>query len=218
MTFKLDSDLSAVNSVLAAIGQAPVTYLVGEGLGTIENPEVAMVKSLIDETTIDVQNEEWQFNTESNRPFSPEVQDDGTLQFIVPENALRMNLSGGQVYHYWDIIVKGDRLYNKTYHTTDVREWKNLKQNQPLYFDMVYAYDFVDLPPVFQRYITLRASQRAATQLVSNAELTKLLQEQVVMARTACIEYNANQGEYNFMGWPTNTAYRPYMPFNTLAR
>ena len=125
-----------------------------------------------------------------------------------------MNLSGGQVYHYWDIIVKGDRLYNKTYHTTDVREWKNLNQNYNLSILILsMPYDFEDLPPVFQRYITLRASQRAATQLVSNAELTKLLQEQVVMARAACIEYNANQGEYNFMGWPTNTAYRSLHAF-----
>ena len=72
---------------------------------------------------------------------------------------------------------------------------QNINQNQPLYFDFVYHYEFEELPPVFQRYITLRASQRAATQLVSNAELTKLIAEQVAMARTACIEYNCNQGE-----------------------
>ena len=62
-----------------------------------------------------------------NRPQSPSVQEDGTLQFVVPSNALRMNLSGGQIFNYWDCIVRGDRIYNKTYHTTDVREWKNLK-------------------------------------------------------------------------------------------
>ena len=217
MTFKLDSDLSAVNAVLAAIGQAPVTYLVGTN-DQIENPEVAMVKSLIDETTVDVQNEEWQFNTEKFKPYTAEVQTDGTRQFVVPANALRMNLSGGQVYNYWDIVPKNYRLYNKVYHTTDVRKWKNLQQNKPLYFDMVWRYDFDELPPVFQRYVTLRASQRAATQLVSNSELTKLLVEQVQMARAACIEYDCNQGDTNFMGWPTHTAYRSYMPFNTLAR
>ena len=61
MTFQLDNDLSAVNSVLAAIGQAPVTNL------NYQNPEVAMVKRLIDEVTVDVQSEEWNFNTEAHR-------------------------------------------------------------------------------------------------------------------------------------------------------
>ena len=113
----------------------------------------------------------------------------------MPANALRMNLSGGQIYNYWDCVVRGDRIYNKVYHTTDVREWTNINQNQPLYFDFVYHYEFEELPPVFQRYVTLRASQRAATQIVSNAELTKLIAEQVAMSRAACIEYDCNQGE-----------------------
>ena len=212
MTFQLDNDLSAVNSVLAAIGQAPVTDL------NYQNPEVAMVKRLIDEVTVDVQSEEWQFNTEDHREFTPETAPNGDRQFIFPSGALRMNLSGGQIYRMGDLVVRGNRMYNKLWHTTDVREWKDFSSPWQLYFDMVWNLPFDELPPIFQRYITLRASQRAAAQLVSNADLVKLLEDQVNMARSACIEYDCNQGNNSFFGWPDHTAYNSYQPFRTLAR
>ena len=64
MAFKLDSDLSAVNSILGAIGQAPVTTL------NYENPEVGLIMNLLEETNIDVQSEGWYFNTENFLSFS----------------------------------------------------------------------------------------------------------------------------------------------------
>jgi len=64
MAFKLDSDLSAVNSILGAIGQAPVTTL------NYENPELGLIMNLLEETTVDVQTEGWYFNTENDIPFS----------------------------------------------------------------------------------------------------------------------------------------------------
>lgn len=212
MTFQLDNDLSAVNSVLAAIGQAPVTDL------NYQNPEVAMVKRLIDEVTVDVQSEEWNFNTEAHRTYTPETAPNGDRQFIFPASALRMNLSGGQIYRMGDLVVRGNRMYNKLWHTTDVREWKDFSSPWQLHFDMVWNLPFDELPPIFQRYVTLRASQRAAAQLVSNADLVKLLEDQVNMARSACIEYDCNQGNNSFFGWPDHTAYNSYQPFRTLAR
>ena len=58
MAFKLDSDLSAVNSILGAIGQAPVTT------PNYENPELGLIMNLLEETNVDVQTEGWYFNTE----------------------------------------------------------------------------------------------------------------------------------------------------------
>ena len=93
MAFKLDSDLSAVNSILGAIGQAPVTTL------NYENPELGLIMNLLKETTVDVQTEGWYFNTENDIPFAITG---GNGQFanriIVPGNVLNMNVSGGQVF------------------------------------------------------------------------------------------------------------------------
>ena len=42
--------------------------------------------------------------------------------------------------------------------------------------DVTKIYEFEDLPPVFRRHITYRASRMAATQLVANPQLVQLLQ------------------------------------------
>ena len=57
------TELNAVNSVLAAIGQSPVTTL------DYENPETSFVYNLIQECSRDVQDEGWVFNREDCYPL-----------------------------------------------------------------------------------------------------------------------------------------------------
>ena len=83
---------------------------------------------------------------------------------------------------------------------------------------LLWKWDFDELPSVFQRYITLRASGRAATQMVTNPQLVQLLQTQEAQARASCLEYECNQGDHTFFGTPMGTAYRSYQPYRTLAR
>ena len=71
---------------------------------------------------------------------------------------------------------------------------------------------------MFKRYATIRASVRAATQMVTNKELAQLLATQEAYARAACIEYESNQGDYTIFGTPENTMYRSYQPYRALAR
>ena len=71
---------------------------------------------------------------------------------------------------------------------------------------------------VFQRYVILRASTRAATQMVTNAELTQLLRQQESIARASCMEYECNQGDYTMFGTPEDTVYSPYKPYRALFR
>ena len=60
------TELNAVNSVLAAIGQSPVTTL-----QDFENPETSFVYNLIQECSRDTQDEGWVFNREQYYPFTP---------------------------------------------------------------------------------------------------------------------------------------------------
>ena len=62
MTFQLDQELSAVNAILGAIGQAPVTNL------NFQNPEIGLIYDLLTQCNVDVQNEGWHFNTEYHYP------------------------------------------------------------------------------------------------------------------------------------------------------
>jgi hypothetical protein len=214
-TFTLDSDLSAVNSILAAIGQAPTTAAALDDAYT--NPELALIYNLLKETTVDVNSEEWHYNTEKHKDYQPT--DVGTEKhFTIPASVLRMDVSEGQTTRTTDVVMKQGKLYNNEKHTYDVKEWDvSSTDNYKMYFDLVYNYAFNEVPAIFQRYITLRASQRAATQLVSNAELTKLLAEQVGLARAACIEFDTNQSDANMFGF-SDQNYTAYQPFRTLIR
>ena len=82
----------------------------------------------------------------------------------------------------------------------------------------MYFISFEDLPPVFRRYIISKASVKAATQLVNNSELVQLLQTEEATNRAACVEYDTDQGDYSFMGWPENTSYRAFQPYKVLQR
>ena len=213
-TFTLDSDLSAVNSILAAIGQAPTTATALND--AYSNPELALIYNLLKETTVDVNSEEWHYNTEKHLDLMPS--DVGSQKhFIIPANVIRMDVSDGQNIRTTDVVMKQGKLYNNEKHTYDVKEWDVGNGNYKMYFDLVYNYAFTEVPAIFQRYITLRASQRAATQLVSNAELAKLLAEQVGLTRAAFIEFDTNQSDANMFGF-SNHNYTAYQPFRTLIR
>ena len=237
MAFKLDSELSAVNSILSAIGQAPVntlkkvvnmspTVLNGPQAGettydevVYENPEVALCRNLLQECNVDVQNEVWHFNLEPAIPFSPLDSTDPILdgRIPVPQGALNMDVAGGEVWRTkgTNVVDRDGYLYDLDRHSFN---WKNVGVKLPLYCNVTWLYPFEQVPRVFQRYITLKASARAATQLVANPDLFKLLSTQEAMARANCVEQDCQMGDYTFFGWPQGTVYRSYQPYRTLAR
>ena len=203
-----ETELSSVNSILGAIGQSPISRLYQKDSGELVyiNPEISFVHHLLMEVDTDVQNEGWVFNREEHYPLIPDV--DGYL--YVPPNVLRMDVSEGQVYRTHDVVRRDGKIYCKTHHT--------YKFENQLNFDITWQFPYEDLPSVFQRYITLRASGRAATQLVTNPQLVQLLGTQEAQARAACMEYECNQGDHTFFGTPDGTAYRAYQPYRTLMR
>ena len=71
---------------------------------------------------------------------------------------------------------------------------------------------------MFKRYVIYRASRQAATQLVSNPELTRLLSTQEALSRASCLEYDCNQGNHTMLGLPENSVYTAYQPWRNLRR
>ena len=195
-----DTELSAVNSILGSIGQSPITTL------NFENPEISLIYNILAEVTKDVLNEGWHFNTEHHVKVSP----DASGYISVPNNYLRYDLSDGQMSRTIDLVKRDGKLYDLVDHT-DVF-------THDMELDIVYLYSFTDIPSVFQRYIISRASARAATQQVANKELVALLQSQEGIARASVMEYECNQGDHSFMGFPHNSSYNPYQPYKVLHR
>ena len=199
-TTDTDTELSAVNSILGAIGQSPVTAI------NNTNPEISFIYNILTEVNKDVQNEGWHFNTEMHIKISP----DGNKNIVLPTKILRYDLYDTANSRTKDLVVRDGKLYDLVNHTNEF--------DGDLHIDAVTLYAFEDLPNVFQRYITYRSSVRAATQLVSNPQLVALLQQQEAKSRANCIEYECDMADYNYMGWPHETAYIPYKPYTVLQR
>ena len=200
-----DTELSAVNSILGSIGQSPITALANGDLN-LGNPEVALIHNLLMECNKDVQNEGWHFNKEDH----VKVERDANGQFLVPKDYLRMDIHEGQVDRNRDVVVRNGKIYDNVLHT-DVF-------TKDFYFDITRLYAFVDVPPVIQRYIIACAAIRAASQLVSSTELVKLLTLNQKTTRANATEYDCEMGDHSFFGWPHESSYRSYQPYNALAR
>ena len=274
-TIDTDTELSAVNSILGAIGQSPVTTLgttteitgevkyTGDGsdvtfdvatltrttdselkitldgvlntawtisgnvvtfttappngksiriyrekevYNTYANPEVSFIYNLLTEVNKDVQSEGWIFNVERHVTKSP----DSNGYISIPANIIRYDLHDNFANKTRDLVRRNGRLYDTVNHT-DVF-------TGDLSLDITYLWPFEDLPMAFKRYITYRASVRAATQLVSNPQLVQLLQTQEMFARANCMEYECQQGDHSFFGLPHDSVYDSYKPYHTLRR
>ena len=202
-TIDLDTELSAVNSILGAIGQAPVTSLV------FDNPEISFIFNLLRDANVDTQAEGWHFNTERHVKYTP---DSVTGKIAIANDVLQLDVSEGWSRRTYDVVKRSGYLYDKIDHTDDFSTIDSID------LDVVKMYNYEDLPTVFKRYITYRASRQAATQLVANPNLVKLITQQESLARAAIMEYECNQGNHSMFGFPENTAYQTYQPWKNLRR
>ena len=204
-TIDTETELSAVNSILGAIGQSPVTVIAGN-----TNPEISFIYNLLRDANVDVQNEGWHFNTEKHVNYTPDAV---TGKITVGSDILKMDVSNGWSHRVYDVVKRNGYLYDKFDHTDD---WSTATSGIDL--DVVRLFSFEDLPSVFQRYVIFMASGRAATQLVGNPQLVQLLATRESYARAACMEYECNQGNHSIFGFPEDTIHRTYQPWKTLRR
>ena len=205
-TVDIDTELSAVNAILGSIGQSPISGL------DFANPEISFIFNLLKESNQDVQNEGWTFNLEYH--IKETVGADNKI--IIESNVIRLDNEDT-----WDrtrdFVRRKDsdgiwKLYDRVNHTFEYPD------DEYFYLNKVRLLNFEDIPTVFQRYIIYKASGRAAVQLVSNRELQQMLSTFELQARATCLEYECNQGDHNFMGWPDESAYQSYKPYRALRR
>ena len=206
-TVDIDTELSAVNAILGSIGQSPISGL------DFANPEISFIYNLLKEVNQDVQAEGWTFNIEYH--IKENVGADNKI--IVESDVTRID-NTDEWDRTRDFVRRKDttdgiwKLYDRVNHTFEYPD------DEYFYVNKVRLLKFEDIPAPFQRYIIYRASGRAAVQLVSNGQLQQMLSAYELHARASCMEYECNQGDHNFMGWPDESAYQSYKPYQALRR
>ena len=64
----------------------------------------------------------------------------------------------------------------------------------------------------------IRDSTRAATQLIGNPQLARLLAQQEGLARANCLEYDCTQGNHSMFNFPEDSSFTTFQPWRTLRR
>jgi hypothetical protein len=199
----MTTKLEAINEMLTGIGQAPVVSL------DVANPEIALALSVLDTVTKEIQSEGWHFNSEINYPFTP----DNSGHILVPANVLQLSDNKLSNVQQYQTVVRDGKLYDKVNHTF------NFPVGSPVLCDVVWLFDFEDLPEVFVRYITQRATRVFSGRAQGSEQMVRFNIQDEEVLRSNCLAYDTNTSEVSIFGMETGqNFYISYTPFRTIAR
>jgi len=198
------TEIDAINEVLAAIGQAPVTTL------DQTNPDVSIIQQTLSSVSREVQSEGWHFNKENNYEWTP----DNNKEILIPANVLQFDINrtdnGSR-----DVVRRNGKLYDK---------WKEprteaTKFDEKIRADIVWYLEWTDLPAPIQDYIVARTATVSSTRLVGDSTQYQMLQQRELNSRANALEYDCNQGDYTYFGHPEGENYYiSYQPYRALYR
>ena len=200
-TTNATKELPAINQILMACGQAPVTTL------DETNPDVAIAYQTLLEVSREVQSEGWTFNKEAHYPMPP----DDNNEIVIANNILQIDLSQSNADDK-NVIIRDGKLYDKEHHTY-------LWTEDSVDCDILWFFDWIDLPRPIQDYITAKAAAVTSSRIVGDQTQYQMLQQKEAYMRAMAIEYETTQGDYSFFGKPDGaTPYISYEPYKALMR
>ncbi len=202
-TTNATQELPAINQILASVGQAPVTTL------DTTNPDIAIAYDTLLQVSREVQSEGWTFNKEYDYPMLPNTDN----EILIPSNMLQIDLhEREQNYKEYDVVRRDGKLYDRVDHTN---KWTSGEMK----CDVVWHFDWVDLPIPIQDYITARASTFVIDRIVGDAQLHQVALQKEAYCRAMALEYECNQGQHTFFGSPKGgNHYTSYQPYKALQR
>jgi len=202
-TTNATQELPAINQILSSCGQAPVTTL------DQTNPDVAIAYDTLQQVSREVQAEGWTFNKEYHYEFTPDNDD----QILIPSNILQIKLTENSANMDKDGVRRSGKLYDRHNHTYD---WTD----ETVECDIVWEFDWVDLPQPIQDFIVARAATFVSQRIVGDSAQYQMLQQQEAYMRALALEYETQQGQFTFFGHPQGHTnyYQSYQPFHALSR
>ena len=149
-TTNATQELPAINQILTSCGQAPVTTL------DQTNPEVAIAYATLLQVSREVQSEGWTFNKEYHVEFNK----DNNNEILIPNNIIQIKLTENAQNSPYNAVRRNGKLYDRQNHRFT---W----EYSPIECDVIYEFDFIDLPDPIQNYIKARASTIVSGRIVA---------------------------------------------------
>ena len=179
MAVSKTSKLDAINSILIGIGEAPVNTL-NSGLQEAEVAEI-----VLDSISREVQSMGWVFNTDIRYTLSPNSSDNIPL----PSNTLRVDTTGLKRDYNKDIIERDNKLYNRITNSFIFTE--------DVEVDIIFLFDFAELPEIARQYIALRAGRKFQENIIGSGEMTQLQWKDEQSALFALRAADAENSDFN---------------------
>jgi len=171
------SKLDAVNTMLSAIGEAPVSSL---SSGLIDAEVAETILNTVDR---EVQSMGWHFNTDLNKSFAQTP----AGEILLPADILRADAT--LKANAPNLVQRGLKMYDRTNHTfivgTDVA------------LDVVVQLNFDDLPEVAKRYVVLRATRVFQDRVVGSDTLHGFQKEDENMALMELKDFDKAADDHN---------------------
>lgn len=183
-TNTLTAELEAINTLLAAISESPVSSLDSLGLA-----DVAAARATLDEVSREVQMIGWHFNTEDAYPLLPNTEG----KILLPENTLKAQIKSGL-----DIAQRGLKLYNRTSHTDTF--------TSPVEATLVFLLQWDELPQVARHYIMVRASRIFQARNLGSDTQFQFSKDEETDAEKHLTEAEGESGSYNIFSGSSSTA------------
>ena len=171
--------LSAVNSMLSTIGEAPVNTL-SSGLVDAETAEM-----VLNEVSRDVQSLGWNFNSERN--YKVAADSDGNV--VLPTEIVRADSVSKYRLAENEYVQRGKKMYDKVQHTFNI--------GKALTLNVVVLLAFDQLPEVARRYITVKAARLFQERVVGSDTLSTMNRADEDQAFLALKEMEGDNGDYN---------------------
>jgi hypothetical protein len=133
--------LEAVNAMLGAIGADPVN-----SLSITVDSDVTNAKRLLEETLREVQSQGWDFNTDKRYAMARTVDN----EYVVPDNVAEIDVS--DEFPWVRATRRGNKIWDQVNHTFT---W-----DVDLTFNVVWLFDFEEIPQTARQYIMLKAARK----------------------------------------------------------
>lgn len=172
--------LEAVNMMLRAIGEAPVTQLYSSAGVDTPNALSTLNASLRSFLT-----EGWHFNTEYDYPLPR----DEANEITVPSNAFRVkfpkNMAGA------DPVVRGTSVYDRRNHT--------YKFDHTIKASIIFGLPFEELPEAARMYVAIRAARKFQDDNIGENVIHRFSEQDEAMARSVFLSDEAEAEDNNML-------------------
>lgn len=182
MAIARTTELQAVNTMLSAVGEPPITYLEGQ-----KNADAAIAQNILTEISREVQTQGWHFNLQKKVLLTP----DSNSFISLPVNVVRVDID------YWadgtastdtrDITQRGSRLFNRTDNTYEF--------TKAVTASVVYLLEWEELPEPALRFITVKAARVFQDRMVGSQAHHQFSQQDEIRARAMLREFEMDTAD-----------------------